>query len=152
MTREMAKRRMVANLRYQEDQQSFRTFGVRVATSAANCCLGPCGGGAALRHCLLPRLHAKASSLTSSHGRAPGASRGWQFDPAPMNSLCSFAERDAVEDFSNDLRRLGDRHSGSIEKQIAVREGDVAFSYSLKFPATTDAAATRFVPGDFCPN
>src|ERR1700678_3912 len=49
-----------------------------------------------------------------------------------MNSLGSSAEPDAVKDFRNDFCRFGDRHSGTIEEQIAVRKRDVAVSHRAK--------------------
>jgi hypothetical protein len=43
-----------------------------------------------------------------------------RLDPAPTHSFGALPERDAVEDFGNHLGGLGDRHSGTVEEQIAV--------------------------------
>ncbi len=68
------------------------------------------------------------------HGDPPRISRGSRADPAPMHSFGSSAERDAVKDFGNDFCRFGDRHSGTVEEQIAVRKRDVTVSHRAKIP------------------
>jgi hypothetical protein len=37
-----------------------------------------------------------------------------------------------MEDFGDDLRCLRDRHSGTVEEEIAVCKCDVAFAYCMK--------------------
>src|SRR6516164_28107 len=50
-----------------------------------------------------------------------------------MNSFGLIAERNAVKDFSDNLRRLRDRHSRTIEEEITVRKCDVAVLHSSQF-------------------
>src|SRR6185312_15910544 len=59
--------------------------------------------------------------------------RGVLFHPLPVRAFSFFAEGVAVQDFSDDFRRLKNRHSGTVEKQIAVGEGDVSPANGLKF-------------------
>src|SRR5580700_6527171 len=55
-----------------------------------------------------------------------------RFDPSPTHLAGGSAERNAVEDFGDDLRSLADCHSRTIEEQISVGKRHIAFSYSLQ--------------------
>ncbi len=50
-----------------------------------------------------------------------------------MNAFCFFAERSSVKNFGDDFRGLRDRHSGTVEEQISIREYDFALAYGPKF-------------------
>ena len=46
-----------------------------------------------------------------------------------MHSLGWITELDTMQDLGDDLRSLGDRHSGPVKEEIPVRKRDVAVAY-----------------------
>ena len=61
------------------------------------------------------------------------SSRSVGFATTPMNTLGSFDERNAVKDFSDNLRRLRDGHSRAVEKEIPVPKYEVAVLHGSQF-------------------
>lgn len=55
------------------------------------------------------------------------------FAPTPMNTLRFFAKRNAVKDFSVNLRSLRQGHSRAVEGGISVRECDLPVFYGPQF-------------------
>src|SRR5579863_5747078 len=93
--------------------------------------------GCCRRRCSVQALSLSLSTIgvpssRAAHGHPLRIFRGMRLDPEPTHSFGSLAERDAVEDFGNHLGGLGDRHSGTVEEQIAVSKRDIALAHSLK--------------------